>query len=149
MHVIELEYKWVRKMLYIKINLKFLLLSLMSSHSLRPSIYLLSPSKLAFHYSPAWEIVSRIMPVTSGDFSYSYFTCNMSIKESICTLQTQSIDIGIDHRKPHHLTSYCLNMAHDWIQPYQIMQTIGNSAECCDDVGSIYFICNMSMKESR
>ena len=103
-------------------------LSLMSSHSLRPSIYLLSPYKLAFHCSPAWEIVSRIMPVTSGDFSYSYFTCNMSFKESLCTLQTLSIDIRIDHRKPHHRTSCCLNMAYDWIQPYQIMQTIGNSA---------------------
>ena len=32
------------------------LLSLISAHSLRPSIYLLSPSKLALHDSPAWEI---------------------------------------------------------------------------------------------
>ena len=29
------------------------------------------------------------------------------------------------------------------------MQTIGNSAECCDDFRGIHFICNMSMKESR
>ena len=43
------------------------LLFLMSSHSLPPSIYPLSPSKLAFHYSPAREIVSRIKPVTSVD----------------------------------------------------------------------------------
>ena len=54
----------------------------MSSHSLRPSIYLLSPYKLAFHNSPAWQIVSRIKPVTSGDFLYSHVICNMSIKES-------------------------------------------------------------------
>ena len=44
------------------------LLSLISSHSLRQSIYLLLPYKIAFHYSPAWEIVSRIKQVTSGDF---------------------------------------------------------------------------------
>ena len=44
------------------------LLSLISSHSLRPSIYLLLPYKIAFHYSPAWEIDSRIKKVTSGDF---------------------------------------------------------------------------------
>ena len=58
------------------------LLSLISSHSLRPSISLLLPYKIAFHYRPAWEIVSRIKQVTSGDFLYSYFICNMSIKES-------------------------------------------------------------------
>ena len=40
-------------------------------------------------------------------------------------------------------------MADDSIQPYQIMQTLGNSEECCVDFGAIYFICNMSMKEWR
>ena len=44
------------------------LLSLISSHSLCPIIHLLCPSKLTFHDSPAWEMVSRILPVTSGDF---------------------------------------------------------------------------------
>ena len=43
-------------------------LSLMSSHSLRPSIYLLSPYKLAFHYSPAWQIASQVMRVNWSDF---------------------------------------------------------------------------------
>ena len=47
---------------------KISLLSLISSHSLRPSIYLLSASKLVFRYSPAWEIVIRIKTFTSGDF---------------------------------------------------------------------------------
>ena len=32
---------------------------------------------------------------------------------------------------------------------YQIKQTIGSSEECCDDFASIYYMCNMSMKESR
>ena len=45
-----------------------LLLSLISSHYLRLTIYLLSPSVLAFHYSPAWAIVPHIMPVASSDF---------------------------------------------------------------------------------
>ena len=40
-------------------------------------------------------------------------------------------------------------MADDWIQPYQVVQIIGNSAECCDDCGRISFTRNMSMKESR
>ena len=44
------------------------MLPLIYSHSLRPSIYLFSASKLAFHYSPACEIVFRIHPVTSGEF---------------------------------------------------------------------------------
>ena len=39
----------------------------MSSHSQRPSIYLLSPSKLATHCSPDLDIASRIKPVISGD----------------------------------------------------------------------------------
>ena len=58
------------------------LLSLTSSHSLRPAIYLLLPYKIAFHYRPAWKFVFRIKQVTSGNFLYSYFICNMSIKES-------------------------------------------------------------------
>ena len=66
MYVIEKEYKQVRKIIYIYIYVYIYLfiylqpyksiislLSLMWSHSLRSSIYLLSPSKLAFHYSPA------------------------------------------------------------------------------------------------
>ena len=60
------------------------LLSLISLHSLRPSIYLLSPSKLAFHCSSELEIVeivSRIKPVRSGDVLY-IFIYNISIKES-------------------------------------------------------------------
>ena len=61
---------------------KISLLSLISSHSLRPSICLLSSSKLAFHYSPALEIAFRINTVTSGDCLYSYIICNMSINES-------------------------------------------------------------------
>ena len=52
------------------------LVSIISSHALRPFIYLLSPTILAFHYSPACEIVSRIKPVISGDF-YIPFSCAM------------------------------------------------------------------------
>ena len=53
------------------------------------------------------------------------------------TLQTQSIERGIDQRKPHHRTSRCWDKASDLIRQYQIMQTIGNSKECCDDFVSI------------
>ena len=40
-------------------------------------------------------------------------------------------------------------MAEDCILAYDIKQTIGNSEECCDAFVTIYYICNMSMKESR
>ena len=40
-------------------------------------------------------------------------------------------------------------MADDWIQAYQIMQTIANSEELCDDFWSINFICNIRMNVSR
>ena len=57
----------------------------------------------------------------------------MFIKESKylvnIPIHIESIDIGIDQRKPHHRTSRCLNIAYDLIQPHEIMQTIGNSAD--------------------
>ena len=56
------------------------------------------------------------------------------------------MDNEIDQRKLHHRTSCRLDMTGDGIQPYQVIQTIGNSAELDDDFGSIYFICNNSMK---
>ena len=73
----------------------------------------------------------------------------IEIAISIHEFQTLSIDSGIDQLKPHHRISCCLNMADDLIQAYQSKQTIGNSEKCCDNFGSIYFICNMSMNESR
>ena len=81
------------------------------------------------------------------DIYMQYEYQGVEIALSIYTLQTQSIYCGIDQRKPHHRTYCCLNMADDYIQPYQIMQTLGNSEECCDDFGAIYFIRNMSMKD--
>ena len=45
-----------------------------------------------------------------------------------------TLDIGIDYRKPHHGTACFLNMADDLNQPCQIMQTKGNLAECCDNL---------------
>ena len=147
-------YIYIYMHIYIYIYIYNFSVSLISSHSQRPSIYLLLPYKIAFHYSTAWDIVSRIKQVTSGDFLYSYFICNMSIKESrypheYSHFKHRSIDIRIDHWKPYHRKSCCLNIADDWLQPYKIMQTIGNSAEWCDDVGTICDICHMSMKESR
>ena len=38
--------------------------------------------KLAFHYSPALEIVPHILQVNSCDFLYNYFIYNMIIKKS-------------------------------------------------------------------
>ena len=78
--------------IYIYISHIFLL-SLKSVHSLRPSIHLLSSSKLAFHYNTECEIVSRIKPVICGDVLYRYleccydfvticFICDMIMKES-------------------------------------------------------------------
>ena len=48
------------------------LLALISSHSLRSSMYLLLPSKLAFRYSSAWVIVPHIMPVVIFGMTISY-----------------------------------------------------------------------------
>ena len=129
------------------------LLSLISSHSLRPSIYLLLPYKIAFHYSPAWEIASRIKQVTSGDFciAISYAIWVSRCRNSPVNIHTSNIVNRYQNRslKPYHRTSCCLDIADDWIQPYKIMQTIENSAECSDDFGTICYTCNMSMKESR
>ena len=71
------------------------------------------------------------------------------ISLSIYTLQTWSIDIEINQRKSYHRTSCRVDTPVDFIPPYQIIQTIGNSAECGDDFGSVYFICNMSRNELR
>ena len=73
--------------IYICIYIFFLFIANFSSilnfsQALRLSINQISPYKLAFHYSPAWKIVSRIMPVTRGDFLYNYFICNISTKDS-------------------------------------------------------------------
>ena len=73
----------------------------------------------------------------------------VKIAISIPDFQTEPIDSGIDQRNPYHRISRCLNMADDLVLAYQTMQIIGNSEECCDDFVSIYYICNMSMKESR
>ena len=52
-----------------------------------------------------------------GDFSNSYFIYNMSIivkiSLSIHTIQTYSIENGIDQRKLHHHISYRLDTADD------------------------------------
>ena len=94
---------------------------------------------------------SRQLPVVICYIAISYaIWVSMSLDSPIethwYTLQTYSIDIGIDHPKPHHRRSCRLNMADNWFQPYQIMQKIGISTDCCDDFGSVYFICNMSMR---
>ena len=96
-------------------------------------------------------IYSRIIILFLVSYLLFVFSVIYLVNKSIYiyTLQTQSIDIGIDYRKRHHRTSCCLNISDDCIQSYQIMQRIGNSAECCDDFGSIYFICNMRTKQTR
>ena len=127
--------------------------TLISSNSLRPSIYLFSPSKLAFHYSPAWDIVSHIMPVTSDGFhiTISYSIWVSKIRDSHTHTHTQNIVNWYRNRSTKTISSYILLFEHGrrMNSTYQIMQTIGNSAECYDDFGSMCFICNMSTKESR
>ena len=82
-------------------------------------------------------------------FHMQYMQVRVEIAISIREFPTWSIDYGIDQRILHHRASCRLDTAGDWIQQYQIIYTIENSAECCYYFGSIYFICNMSMKESR
>ena len=90
------------------------LLSLMSSHSLRQSIYLLSPYQLAFHYSPAWEIVSLIKQVTSGDFLYSYFICIRvsRSRDSPVNIHTSNIVNWYQNRSLKTISSYILWFEH-------------------------------------
>ena len=82
-------------------------------------------------------------------FHMRYDHEGVEISISILEFQTYSIASGIDLRKTHYRSCCGLNRSDDWNQAYQIMLTIRNLDECCDDFGSIYFICNMSMKESR
>ena len=69
------------------------LLSLIFSHSVLPSIWLLSPSTLAFHYSSAWEIVFRMIPVISDDFciTISYVIWVSRSRDSPINIQTSNI----------------------------------------------------------
>ena len=64
------------------VELNFSAIPIVFTFSTLVHIYLSSPSKLAFYYSPALEIVSCIKPVASGNFLYSYFICKRSIKKS-------------------------------------------------------------------
>ena len=117
MHIYIYIYIYIYVYIYIYIYIyiyQIYLLSIMSSHSLWSSTYLLSPSKLAFHYCPAWEIVSRIKPVTSGDFLYCYFICSISIKESRYPININSSNIvnWYRNRSPKAASCYVLLFEH-------------------------------------
>ena len=71
----------ISKLAISNIYISNFLLSVIPSNSLRSSLSLLSPSKLAFQYSPVSEIVPHIMQVNSSDFLYNYFIRNMTMKE--------------------------------------------------------------------
>ena len=76
---------------------------------------LLSPSKVAFQYSPAREIVHHIMLIASSNlcmlFRMRYEHEAIQIALSLYTFQTNPMESGINQRKRHHRTSYRLNTA--------------------------------------
>ena len=86
----------------------------MSSRSLRPSIYLLSPSKIALHYSPEWEIVFRIKPVTSDDFyiAISYLIWVSKNLDSPINIHTSNIVNWYRNRSSKSTSSYILLFVH-------------------------------------
>ena len=91
------------------------LLSLISSRSLRPSIYLLLPYKIAFHYSPAWEIVSHIKQVTSGDVIYISISYAISVersRDSPVDIHTSNIVNWYQNRSLKTMSSYILLFEH-------------------------------------
>ena len=98
-------------MLYIS---KISLLSLISSHSLRPSTYILSSSELALHYSPAWEIVFRIKPVISGDFyiAISYAVWVTRSRDSPVNIHTSNIVNWYQNRSLKTISSHILLFEH-------------------------------------
>ena len=101
MYIIEYEYKYVRKILYIHIYIyiyiyisQISLLLPMPSNSLRPSIYLLSPFKLAVHCRFVWDIASRIKPVISGDVLYIYLYAIWVSRSRDNPINTHTSNIG-------------------------------------------------------
>ena len=79
------------------------------------------------------------MPVTSGDFyiTISYLIWVYRCQDSHINTHTSNIVNWYRPRSEktiYYRISCCLNMADDWIQPYQIMETIGSSAKWCDDL---------------
>ena len=86
----------------------------MSTHSLRPSIYLLSPSKLAFHNSAAWEIVFRIKSVTVVNFyiAISYAIWVSRSLDSHFNIHTSNIVNWYRNRTSKTTSSYILLFEH-------------------------------------
>ena len=86
----------------------------MSSHSLRLSIHLLSLPKLALHYSPAWEIIFCIKPVTSGDFdiAISYTIWVSRRLDSPINIHTSNIVNWYGNRSSKTTSSYILLFEH-------------------------------------
>ena len=88
--------------------------SLISSHSLRPSMYLLLPYKIAFYYSPAWEIVSRIKQVTRGDLykAISYTIWVSRRRDSPVYIHTSNIVNWYQNRSLKTISSYIFLFEH-------------------------------------
>ena len=89
-------------------------------------IYILSPSKLAIHYSLAWDIVFRIKPVTSGDFyiAISYAIWVSRSLDSPINIHTTNIANWYRNRSPKTTSSYILLFEHS----RQLNSTVSNHA---------------------
>ena len=89
------------------------LLSIKSSHSLRPSIYLLLPYKIAFHYSPAWESpASSKLPVVIFYIAIWYAIWVSRSRDSPVNIHTSNIGNWYQNRPLKTISSYILLFEH-------------------------------------
>ena len=90
------------------------MLFIISFHSFCPSIYLFSMSQLAFHYSPAWEIISRIclLPVVILYIAISYAIWVSWRRDSPVNIHTSNIVNWYRNRLAITISSHILLFGH-------------------------------------
>ena len=115
---------------------------------------LLSPCKLVFQYIPASEIVEHIVQISSSDFWYYYFLCNMTMKDSRQPYQYTHFkhnQLITDSTSENVITVHLVVRTRQTtdFNRFKSRLTMGNSADSCGDFGNSYFIRNMSTMVSR
>ena len=109
--------------------------------TLRSSMSLLLRFKLPFQHNRASRIVEHIMQVNSSDFWYTYFICNMAMKDS--RKHYQYTQFRHNQLIPES-TSENVTIVHVVVRARQTIdfnshQTMRNSADVCCDFGNSYY----------
>ena len=152
MYVMESEFKYVRKL---NIHIYIYIYSLISNFAANTNLFVFSTPihisicRLNYHFNTALHVGARFPHHSSYKSWFFYKAISYAIwvyrrRHRGINTHTWNIVNLYQNRSAKPILSYILL----FIQPYQIMQTIGNSAECCDHFVSICFISNMCMKES-